>query len=152
MTTSSSPAQFVARFERAWTARTTAALATLLHPDVRLVQPLSRPLLGRDAALRSLERFIALTPNMRITLHRWSADGALLFIEFSFHGSVGRRAIQLNIVDRIELLDGLVRDRTSYFNPAPLVRALLAQPWLLWGLTKRTLVSPATRQGGHPSS
>lgn len=151
MTTSSSHAQFVARFERAWTTRTTEALATLLHPDVRLVQPLSRPLLGRDAALRSLASFIAVTPDLRITLRRWSGDGAILFIEFSFHGSVGGRAIQLDIVDRVELVDGLVRDRTAYFNPAPLVRALLAQPWLLWGLTKHARARKMARRLAAPS-
>jgi hypothetical protein len=39
----------------------------------------------------------------------------------------------------MELVDGLVRRRAAYFDPAPLVRAVLTQPWLLWRLIKRSV-------------
>lgn len=139
MTNALQATAFVARFEAAWTAGTTTALAAILHPDVHLVQPLASPLRGRSAALHALGNFLALMPAPSICIHRWTAAGQFVIIEFSFQGSVGRRPVQLDLVDSIELVDGLVHRRTAYFNPVPLVRAVLTQPWLLWRLLKRSV-------------
>jgi hypothetical protein len=132
--------EFVARFEAAWKVGTTEALATILHPDLCLVTPLAPALRGRTAALHLLGNFLALMPAPRIRIHRWTAAGdGFVLIEFSFYGTVGRRAVQLDLVDSFELVDGLAVRRTAYFNPAPLVRAVLTQPWLLWRLLKRSV-------------
>lgn len=140
MTTAAQQTEFVARFEAAWKVGTTKALATILHPDVFLVQPLAPALRGRNLALRVLGDFLALMPAPRIRIHRWTAAGdGVVLIEFSFYGTVGRRAVQLDLVDSVELVDGLVVRRTAYFNSAPLVRAVLTQPWLLWRLLKRSV-------------
>jgi len=139
MTTDLQQTEFVARFEAAWKAGTTEALATLLHPDVHLVQPLAPALRGRTRALHALGNFLALMPAPRIRIHRWSAANQFVLIELSFHGTVGRLPVQLDIVDSVELIDGLIVNRTAYFNPAPLVRAVLTQPWLLWRLLKRAV-------------
>ena len=139
MTTALQHTEFVARFEAAWKAGTTEALATILHPDVHLITPLARPLRGRNAALHGLGNFLALMPAPRICIHRWTSADPFVLIELSFQGTIGKRAVQLDLVDSVELCDGLVIHRTAYFNPAPLIRAVLTQPWLLWRLLKRSL-------------
>lgn len=137
MTTALQQTDFVARFEAAWVAGTTEALATILHPNVHLVQPLAPVLRGRRPALHALGNFLALMPAPRIRIRRWTAADQFVLIEFCFHGAIGRRAVQLDLVDSIELVDGLIFSRTAYFDPAPIVRAVLTQPWLLWRLVKR---------------
>jgi len=122
------PHPFVERFAAAWASRDPDKLAAILHPDVVLVQPLMLVHRGRDAAVRALGRFLELIPDLEIAIHDSVSRGDVLFIEFSFAGSIGRRRIALRLVDRIELSDGLVRSRLCYFDPRPLSRAVLLQP------------------------
>jgi ketosteroid isomerase-like protein len=111
-------AEFLTRFERAWRSRDPQALEALLHPDVVLVQPLLPLLSGRARAGQALAAFLALFPDLEIVIGHAHVDDAGAFIEFSFRGTVGRRPVTLNMVDRIELDAGLIRKRICYFDPA----------------------------------
>ncbi len=125
--------EFVDRFEAAWKSRDPDRLAALLAPDVRLVQPLLPELKGRDAARRSFVTILELIPDLLTEVTGWSReDGGRLYIEFIFSGTAGRRPVKLHLADRFELKDGLAVCRISYFDPMPLVRAILTQPALLW--------------------
>jgi hypothetical protein len=91
------------------------------------VMPLLR---GRDSAVRALARFLALIPDLEITIFDSMSRGDHVFIEFGFAGSIGKRRVSWRLVDHIELADGLVRQRISYFDPLPALRAVLVQPTL----------------------
>jgi len=125
--------EFVDRFEAAWNSRDPDRLASLLDADVRLVQPLLPELKGRAAARKSFADILELIPDLRTEVTGWSSlDGSRLYIEFTFSGTAGKRPVTLHLADRFELKDGLAVRRVSYFDPMPLVRAILTQPALLW--------------------
>lgn len=124
---------FVARFSAYWAAPATGRLRELLADDVRLVQPLSRPASGLDAATRWFASTLRAIPDLRGEVDRWSGRGELLFIELRLSGTIGRRWIEWPVVDRFQIgADGRARERTSYFDPLPLLTAGLRSPrgWL----------------------
>ncbi len=123
---------FVEKFQAAWSSRDPDRLASLLHPEVRLLQPLIPELKGRDAARRSFANLIALIPDLKTEVTGWLASGDQLFIEFRFTGTAGHRRVSLDLVDKFELKDGLAIYRKSYFDPLPLIRAVAVQPVVLW--------------------
>jgi hypothetical protein len=51
-----------------------------------------------------------------------------VFIELTLRGHLGRRPVEWTVVDRIILEDGLIRERRSYFDPAPLLKAVALRP------------------------
>jgi hypothetical protein len=51
-----------------------------------------------------------------------------VFIEFTLSGTYGGRAIAWDAVDRFTFTDGLIAERVSYFDSAPLVVKLLGRP------------------------
>ena len=67
-------------------------------------------------------------PDLHGELKRWAetADGVLIELTLSVH--LGRRPLEWTVVDRIILEDGLIRERRSYFDPAPLLKAVALQP------------------------
>lgn len=128
---------FVERFAAGWRSHDAERLGALLHPEVILRQPLMPVLHGRSAAVRALGRFLQMFPDLQISIHDSVARGNVLFIEFSFAGSLGKRRVEWHLVDRIELADGLARSRVAYFDPWPLIRAVLLQPWMWFALLAR---------------
>jgi ketosteroid isomerase-like protein len=128
---------FVQRFAAAWSSRDARRLGELLHPDVVLIQPMMPVLRGRGTAVRALARFIELVPDLQITIHDAMRRDDVVFIAFSFSGTIGRRRVAWGLVDRLELIDDLVRERVSYFDPRPVSRALLRQPVTWFRLARR---------------
>jgi ketosteroid isomerase-like protein len=98
------------------------------HPDVLLEQPLSRPARG-EAGMRALfEPLFAAMPDLRGEVVRWGPTGDGVLIELTLRGTLGGRPLEWTVVDRIVLEDGLIRSRRSYFDPLPLLPALLSRP------------------------
>jgi ketosteroid isomerase-like protein len=128
---------FVDRFAAAWTSRDAERLGALLHPEVVLEQPMMPVVRGRQAAVQALAGFLALIPDLQITVHDALTRDNVVFIAFGFAGTIGKRRVDWRLVDRIELTDGLVRSRVSYFDPRPLSRAILSQPSLWLKLARR---------------
>ena len=130
---------FVAKFAAYWAAPTTG-LRELLADDIRLVQPLSRPAIGLDAAARWFASTLRAIPDLRGEVDRWSGCGELLFIEFRLSGTIGRRWIEWPVVDRFRIgADDRAHERISYFDPLPLLAAGLRSPrgWLQLVRTRR---------------
>lgn len=123
-------ANFVERFEAAWNARDPTLLADLLDSDVVLYQPLIPPLRGREAAVRSLSSFLRLVSDLEMTVHDSIRQADRVWIEFSFRGYVGRRRVEWRLVDWTRLSHGRVSERRAYFDPIPLIGAVLVQPRL----------------------
>jgi hypothetical protein len=122
------PATFVASFQRYWRAPQLDMLDGILHPDVVLIQPLSRPARGLDAAKRQFARIFALIPDLHAEVDDWSSAGDVVFIEFRLIGTLGGRHIEWPAVDRFHLPGPLAMERISYFDSGPLVAALLMRP------------------------
>jgi hypothetical protein len=49
-------------------------------------------------------------------------------IELTLRGTLGRRPLEWTVADRIVLHDGLMAERHSYFDPTPLLPAMLRSP------------------------
>ena len=144
-------ARFVERFADGWAGPHPERLLDLLHPDVRLIQPIFPPTLGRAAAearlFRPLFRFM---PDMRLAVVRWSAAGDAVFIEWTATATVGGRPLRWSGVDRFLLVEGRATERVSWFDGVPLFLAMLSRPacWpAFWRSgVARTMLSPRDRR------
>lgn len=145
--TETDAAAWVGRFEHGWAEPDPDAFfagwAELLHPDVRLVQPLVPPSRGFDAFRREFGRLRALIPDLHVEVRHWAHgrrdDGMLLFIEFDLVGSIGREGVRVPCVDRF-LIDeqGLATERVATFDPTVLAGVIARHP-RAWGLALRGL-------------
>jgi ketosteroid isomerase-like protein len=98
-------------------------------PHIRLIQPLLPTLVGHQAFRERFARpLFELIPDLEGQVERFAigSDGA--FIELTLRGTVGGRSIAWRVCDRAILRDGLVVERESYFDPTPLLRAILTRP------------------------
>jgi ketosteroid isomerase-like protein len=100
----------------------------LLADDVLLIQPMMPATAGRAACRDQFSRLFRLIPDLRAKVHRWAARDDVVFIEFTLSGTFGGRELSWPAVDRISLRDGLVRERISYFDAAPLGLEILKRP------------------------
>jgi plasmid stability protein len=127
-------AQFVELFADAWRIGATQPERFFEHFDGRLTSDavMIQPLLGRSRGPRSLQRLFeplfAVMPGLRGEVLRWGATRDGVVIELALRGAVHGRSVEWTAVDRIVLRDGLIAERRSYFDPLPLVMALLSRP------------------------
>jgi hypothetical protein len=128
----------VAWFAEAWRNPTYESfcrhVASRLAADARMVQPLMRAHRGRDEFCRNIATLFALMPDVRARVIDWRGDERTVFIEFHLMGTVGRRPVRLHACDRFSLDGGIVTERHSWFEPAPLLLAVLRSPRALAGL------------------
>ncbi len=96
-------------------------------PQIRLIQPQLPTLVGQQAFRERLAI---------------GADCA--YIELTLRGTLGGRPIAWRVCDRATLREGLVVERESYFDPTPLLRAILTRP-RAWPELAR-----ARRRSGRP--
>jgi ketosteroid isomerase-like protein len=120
------------RFAAAWASPELERFVALLHPDVRLLQPVTRPIVGREAARREFSRLLAWLPDLCGTVDRTAVDGDTLLIAWRLRFGLGGAPYELRIVDRIVVADGLIREREAYYDSLALMLALLGRPraWL----------------------
>jgi SnoaL-like protein len=101
----------------------------VLDPEVRLVQPQLPSLVGhRQFRERFARPLFALIPDLRARVDGWAAAGDRVYVEFELSGTVGGRPVAWPVVDRITLRDGIAVERVSYFDPGPLIRAVVTRP------------------------
>ncbi|WP_431958341.1 nuclear transport factor 2 family protein [Nocardia lijiangensis] len=99
-----------------------------IQPDVRYSQPLSRGGYGHAGFRRLFTGLFAAVPDLHGTVHRWSPTDDGVLIEFTLAGTLGRRPVAVNLVDRILLRDSLIASIDTYFDPTPLTPRMLAHP------------------------
>jgi ketosteroid isomerase-like protein len=99
-----------------------------MHPDTALIQPIAPPARGPRALRELFEPLFKAIPDLTGILRRWGQTDDGVFIELSLRGHLGSRPVEWTVVDRIILEDGLIRERRSYFDPAPLLRAVALRP------------------------
>ena len=100
----------------------------LLHPDVRLLQPVMRPIVGRDAARVEFARLLAWLPDLCGTVDRSAIHDDTLLIAWRLRFTLGRGPYELRIVDRIVVADALIREREAYYDSLALMIALVGRP------------------------
>jgi ketosteroid isomerase-like protein len=123
---------FVERFIEAWAEPQLDRFMALMRPDVVLEQPMMPRMVGIDAAREGFRRLIEGFPGIRGRVLRWSADGDVVFIEMRLTvPAAGRRPLEWDLTDRIELDDDLVRERITYMDSVPIVLGVLTRP-ALW--------------------
>jgi steroid delta-isomerase-like uncharacterized protein len=121
-------AEFVERFERAWAQSSVDALMELLTDDVVLKQPTLPDTVGKTAAREAFTRVFRAFPDLKATVHRWAAQGDLVFIEFTLHGEFGGRQLEWPAIDRFFLRDGLAAERVNYADGGHLFVEILKRP------------------------
>jgi ketosteroid isomerase-like protein len=115
-------------FAHAWATPQLDRFMALLHPDVRLLQPVTKPILGRDAARVEFARLLDWLKDMRGTVDHTAIDGAVALIAWRLVFSLGRRPFELRIVDRIVVAEGLIREREAYYDSLGFMMVLLRRP------------------------
>jgi predicted SnoaL-like aldol condensation-catalyzing enzyme len=141
-------AEFVDRFAAGWRDPSPEAFIPILHPEIRMIQPMMPELVGYDGLRRFLGGILGLIPDLRGEAARWGAHGDDLFVELHLKGTLGGRPIEWTVVDRFRLRDGKATERETYFDPAPLIRATLTRP-RAWPAFVRSQV--AARRAGAPA-
>jgi len=125
---------WVAGFIQGWRApagpeRFAAHFREMLAPDVRLIQPQLPTVTGRRGFEEQFVRpLFALIPDVRGEVERWAARGETLYIELTLSGTLGGRPVSWRVCDRVTLRDGLAIERESYFDPGPLIAAVIRTP------------------------
>ena len=124
--------EFAQRFAKAWKQPSPEHLVELLHPDVVLYQPHLPVMRGREAALEEFQRLFRWLPDFYGKVERYSGSDKVVFIEWHMKFPIGKRGVSIPTVDRFILQDGLGIERAVYFDPRPLITAVLTHPqvWL----------------------
>ena len=119
-------------FTEAWAHPDLDRFMALLHEDVLLRQPVTRPVRGKAAARREFGRMMKWLPDLRGTVDHWSASGPDLLIAWRLDFTLGRSPFTLRIVDRIVVRDGLIGEREAYFDSLRFMLGTIARPsaWL----------------------
>lgn len=139
-------AEFVGRFAKTWADPSPDALNRLVWPDVEFIQPLEAVVRGHAEAHAFWRRLFTLIPDLRGEVVSWGVQADVMYVEFRMFGTLGGRPVSWVVLDRIRLEDGKVRQRVAYFNPLPLVLAVVGRPraWPAWLAAQRQRV--ATRR------
>jgi len=132
--TKTSAAEFVEFFAAGWTLGAGDAegffrhFGPRMHPDTLLTQPIAPPARGPGALRQLFEPLFKALPDLHGELQRWGETADGVFIELTLRGHLGRRPVEWTVVDRIILEDDLIRERRSYFDPGPLLKAVALRP------------------------
>ena len=130
---SANTTELAQKFARAWTAPNPDRFAALLHPQCRLLQPATKPILGSDAARGEFERLIRWLPDIRGEVDRTYADESTLVIVWRLSFRLGGQPFELRIVDRIVMADGLIREREAYYDSLRFMWTLMRRPSAWFG-------------------
>jgi len=118
----------VRRFMEAWAQPAVERFVSVLDPDVRLLQPVTPEVNGREAAGREFGRLLRWLPDLHGEVDEWSAKGDTVFIGWRLKFTLGRGPFEIRIVDRIVVRDGLIVEREAYFDSLRFFLATLARP------------------------
>jgi ketosteroid isomerase-like protein len=122
-------AELVRRFADAWARPAVDRFVALLAPDVRLLQPVTPPILGREAARREFGRILRWLPDLHGTVDHWGVCGNdTVLIAWRLRFTLGRAPFELRIVDRLVARDGSIVEREAYFDSLRFLLATLRRP------------------------
>jgi SnoaL-like protein len=134
VTTTTATAEFVEFFAAGWQLGARDAegffrhFGPRMHPDTVLIQPIARPARGQGALRELFGPLFKAVPDLLGEMRRWGETADGVFIELTLRGHLGDRPVEWTVVDRIILEDGMIRERRSYFDPGPLLKAVALRP------------------------
>ncbi|GAA3049505.1 hypothetical protein GCM10010464_12190 [Pseudonocardia yunnanensis] len=150
--------QVVGLFAAGWRQPDPHAWDELLADDVDLHQPLMADGVGRVHWQQEFARLQAFLPDLRGEIAGWAASDDTIYVDVHCVATAGGLPLQFRALDRLTVTpDGTVTRRDSFFDPTPLVRALLMRPaaWAAWWRSgvapfagRRTLVGRHAINGG----
>jgi hypothetical protein len=133
-------ADFVRRFAEFWAAPAPELLAMVLADEVRLAAPLTPVTHTLAEGERAFAGLFELIPDLTAEVHSWGATESGVLIDFTLRGHAGGAPISWRAVDRFEIGgDGLATERVSYFDPLPLILAIVRRPrvWRSFAAARR---------------
>ena len=99
-----------------------------IHPDVLMTQPLAPPARGIATFRPLFEPLFRAIPDLRGEVRSWGETDDGVLIELHLSGHLGGRPVGWTTIDRIVLEDGKIKERHAYFDPSPLLKAMLLRP------------------------
>jgi ketosteroid isomerase-like protein len=99
-----------------------------IHPDVVMTQPLAPAVRGIETFRPLFEPLFRAIPDLRGEVRSWGETEDGVLIELRLSGHLGGRPVAWTTIDRIMLEDGKIKERNAYFDPTPLVKAMLLRP------------------------
>ena len=138
MATRADVQQVIDGFTAAWAHPDLERFMALLHPEVRLLQPVVKPIVGATAARTEFARLLDWIPSLRGTVDHHAIDESTALIAGRLVFPLGREPYELRIIDRLVVGDGLIREREAYSDSLGLMMTLLARPsaWLGYWLPR----------------
>ncbi len=121
-------ARFAEQFADTWRTPDLAKHEALWSDEIVLTQPMMGTLRGKQACRESFQRLFALMPDLHADVHRVGHGSHEVFIEFTLSGTYGGKPIAWDAVDRFTFTNGLIAERVSYFDSAPLIGKLVGRP------------------------
>lgn len=100
-----------------------------------MVQPMLENGTGAPFWSSEISRALRVMPDLRADVLGWSGSDDRLFIQLRFQATVGGRDLTWDAVDLLHLRpDGSLIRRESFFDSAPVTRALATRPrtWWAW--------------------
>ena len=132
--TKATAAEFVEFFAAGWTLGAGDAegffghFGPRMHPQTVLTQPVAPPAQGPGALRQLFGPLFKAVPDLHGVVQRWGETCDGVFIELTLRGHLGGRPVEWTVVDRIILENGMIRERRSYFDPGPLLKAIALRP------------------------
>jgi ketosteroid isomerase-like protein len=125
---------FMREFEEGWsTPRGGQAFLDhflqFMTDETRMVQPMTPTAVGREEFAEMFGGTFELIPDLHAEVHGYTAtDDEVGHVDFDLIGTIGGREFRLTCCDRITVRDGKVLERIAYFDPTPMILALLRSP------------------------
>ncbi|WP_067480676.1 nuclear transport factor 2 family protein, partial [Nocardia amamiensis] len=99
-----------------------------MHPAATIIQPMAAPAHGPNVLRQLFSPLFSAIPDLYGEVVRWGTTTDGVMIELTLRGTLRGRPLEWQVVDRIILEDGLLREERSYFDPLPLVKLLAFHP------------------------
>jgi ketosteroid isomerase-like protein len=117
-----------ARFTEVWAHPDPDRLVALLDPDVRLIQPVTPEIRGKEAARRDFARLLRWLPDLHGVIDTTAGTGDTLLVAWHLRFTLARRPRAISIVDRIVVRGGRIVEREAYFDSLRFFLLVLASP------------------------
>jgi hypothetical protein len=135
--------RYVARWREAWSHGDVEPClnehaAMIRDEQTMYIQPLFDAYVGERGMRRVFGRVFALIPDLTAELDHWLVAEGIAFIEFTLTGTLGGKPIRWRVVDRMRLDGEQLAGVETYYDPLPLLIALLTRP-RAWPRTLRAM-------------
>jgi len=125
----------VDQFRTGWDRPDPHAWDAFAGESMRFVQPMLRDGVGPEVWWEESARTLALLPDLRADVLRWSGVEDSIFIHIRFTATLAGKPLSWEAVDLLRVTpDGTAVFRESFFDSVPVATTLVRRPraWLRW--------------------